>query len=139
MPSANPNPGTNAGMDVTISMPMGGGQLRADSINVPAKPTGVAEPRSRFRRKCAIGAAVVVTVLGAVFGAMYINVLNNLPQFIDEAGNSTIEVRVRSDNGACTAALLCSSNWSLLLKPTIEGVWLYFCRKQVTFVFFIAP
>jgi len=79
-------------MDVTISMPMGGGQLRADSINVPAKPTGVAEPRSRFRRKCAIGAAVVVTVLGAVFGAMYINVLNNLPQFIDEAGNSTIEL-----------------------------------------------
>lgn len=76
-------------MDVGVSIPT---HVRVIPVESKSDPTVQPVPQSR-RRTCAVVIMGIFFLIGAVLGALYVNVLNSLPEFVDEDGSSTIEVK----------------------------------------------
>ena len=98
----------SADKDVTI--PMAANVIAVHGIPVSESSTDSgtafrAQPTTRCR-KCGFAFGGVLLLVVAVVGAMYINVLNSLPEFANAAGESTIDV-----SSACLCSLHVSHLW----------------------------
>ena len=83
MPSASVNKRpTDPGMAI---------QMPPHDVAVSGPPM---KPAALSKRRRFLFSSFVLSLLGTFFLAMYINVLNSFPEFVDEAGNSTIDVSV---------------------------------------------
>ena len=90
MPFATNTRPTDAGVAIqmpprVVAVPMKPGSTSSD----PAAPTP-----SMHRKRFLVTFWLLFSILGAFVLAMYINVLNSFPEFVDEAGNSTIDVSI---------------------------------------------
>ena len=72
-----------------VAVAMAGG---ITSHDVPTTKSSTAPARPWNRCKVALSAVLLVTLAGLL--ALYVNVLNSVPAFVDESGDSTIEVRL---------------------------------------------
>ena len=82
---------SSAGADAdatVIQMPATGGTF-THATAAAAAPTAAASPLRSKYLKIGVKFSIVLSFMAVI---MYVNVLNSMPEFVDEAGNSTIEV-----------------------------------------------
>jgi len=103
-------------MDVGVSIPTHVRVINVTGLPVESKSDPRAQPVPQSRRRtCAVVIMGIFFLVGAVLGALYVNVLNSLPEFVDEDGSSTIELLIGVQDTSIamdmSASALPSSMW----------------------------